>query len=577
MKQLITVFLGVFFVSSVFAQNKGYTFYYSAERSIEPVYRISETPAIIDTTIPIPSINYPLLSFHRETSFSLDTIKAAKIKLTEKLPRLYHSYVRVGFGNYLTPLGEVFINSTRSRKFHWGVQATHLSSWGKIKGYAPATFDNTQTSAYGKILEKNYTLSGKVNYGNQGLHFYGIQRENVPKDSIRQRFNDVGFTTQFDWHKKDTAHLNYTLGLNYNHYNDRKISDSLKKWRAQENYLAVTSSWKYKLKQEIFAADLNLRYNGYKYGVPNNFLSHAYDTLNSKLDTGIVNNNYLIDFKPNVTTFGKNGKWSVLIGLDLFFDVHKNEKVKVVPVPMVAFHYSLFHDIFIPYVGINGGVQQNTFKSLSQTNNFISSNVQMKNEYNTINFYGGIRGVISKSISFDANISFGHYQNKLMFAIDSVYSGGNRYRPVYDNMNITKLEASISYQLNEKIKIDAVGQYFSYQTRKYPYAWNLPDFKFMLRGHYNMFEKFYFNVDFNLQTGRKGMVYGPGADVKQENGYYYKKLGVLADANLGVEYAYNKRISAFIQCNNLAAQKYKRWVNYQVQAFQIIGGVTFKF
>lgn len=577
MKKITTFALGLFFATHLFAQNKGYTFYYSAERSVEPAYRIAETPLIIDTTIPIPKVNYPLISVQRKTAFDLKNIKPARIRLREKLSKIYHSYVRLGFGNYLTPLGEVYINSTRSRKFHWGVHARHLSSWGKIKGYAPATFDNTNATAFGKLLNKNYTLSGKINWGNQGLHFYGIRNENINKDSIKQRFYDLGFASQFAWHKKDSASLNYVLGINYNHYNDRKISDSLKKWRAQENYIAVTSHFFYRLKREIYAADLNFKYNGYKYGVPGNFINHPYDSIQGQLDTGIVNNNYLIDFKPHITTYGKNGKWSLLVGLDLFFDIHKNQKVKVVPVPMLAFHYSLFHDVFIPYAGIDGGVQQNTFKFVSQQNNFVSSNLNLKNEYNTINFFGGIRGVISKSISFDANIHFGFYKNKLMYAVDTVYSGGNRFKPIYDNMSIAKVEASISYQLNEKIKIDAVGQYFSYQTKKYPYAWYLPDFKLMLRGHYNMFDKFYFNLDFNMLTGRKAMVYTAGKAIETENGYYYKKLGVLADLNLSVEYAYNKRISAFIQFNNLAAQKYKRWLNYPVQGFQVLGGVTFKF
>ena len=87
----------------------------------------------------------------------------------------------------------------------------------------------------------------------------------------------------------------------------------------------------------------------------------------------------------------------------------------------------------------------------------------------------------------------------------------------------------------------------------------------------------YFNLDFNLQAGRRGLRYAAGKGIQAEGGYYYQKLGVLADANFGAEYSYNKRISVFLQCNNFAAQKYKRWLNYPVQGFQIIGGVTFKF
>jgi len=40
---------------------------------------------------------------------------------------------------------------------------------------------------------------------------------------------------------------------------------------------------------------------------------------------------------------------------------------------------------------------------------------------------------------------------------------------------------------------------------------------------------------------------------------------------------YNKRISAFLQVNNFASQRYMRWYNYPVQIFQVMGGVTARF
>ena len=66
-------------------------------------------------------------------------------------------------------------------------------------------------------------------------------------------------------------------------------------------------------------------------------------------------------------------------------------------------------------------------------------------------------------------------------------------------------------------------------------------------------------------------------NVTIENDQYIKTLNFIVDANLGVEYRYNKRISAFVQMNNFAAQSYQRWYNAPVQQFQFLGGVTFRF
>lgn len=549
-----------------FSQN-GYEFFYEAERSIEPVYRIAEKPTIVDTVIPTPQVNYPLLELHKTHRFELINIDPAKVKLVDKLPQLYHSYAKIGFGNYSMPLGELYVNSTRSRKYHWGIDAKHLSSWGRINNYAPSQFDRTAASVYGKIIEKDYSVTGNINYFNQGLHFYGIENELVPRDSIQQRFNNTGASVLYDSHKKDSSNLNYRIGLAYNNYFDKKQIDTIEKWFARENHVDITSAFDYKLKKEVYAMDVNVRYNNYKYGIP--------DSTLMPLDSGFIDNNVMLNLKPTITTIGENGKWSVKIGVDVILDAR--ERTKAILAPQLRAHYSLFNDILIPYAGMNGGVTQNTFRSVSQENPFVLSALELRNENNALNFNGGIKGVISKRISFDANISFGKFTDKLLFVLDTVYSGGNRFRTAYDTMNITRLEASISYQLNEKIKIDVIGQYFSYLTTYYPYAWNLPDYVATIRGHYNLFDKLYLNLDFKLIGNRRGLVYETGTGIQQEELFYFQNLGVIADANLGVEYRYNSRISAFAQLNNFTAQQYQRWQNYPSQRFQIMGGVTFRF
>jgi hypothetical protein len=80
-----------------------------------------------------------------------------------------------------------------------------------------------------------------------------------------------------------------------------------------------------------------------------------------------------------------------------------------------------------------------------------------------------------------------------------------------------------------------------------------------------------------MEEGRRAKVYETGEGVTEENGQLVKKLDFIADANLNIEYRYNKRFSAFAQFNNFAAQRYKRWYNAPVHGFQFLGGVTFRF
>ena len=92
-----------------------------------------------------------------------------------------------------------------------------------------------------------------------------------------------------------------------------------------------------------------------------------------------------------------------------------------------------------------------------------------------------------------------------------------------------------------------------------------------------MYDKFYANLDLNFEGGRRALVYKIEDKTSVENKQIAKTLGFIADVNLNVEYRYNKRVSVFLQCNNLAAQRYRRWYNTPVQGFQVLGGVTFRF
>lgn len=560
------------FTSALFGQGKKEdveSIVVTANRKIPTAYRIPESPKIIDTVIPQSEVQYPLLSLKYETNIKLDTIEAATVKLIDKLPQLYNTYVKVGIGTTLMPLGEIYYNNTRSRKYIYGTSLKHLSSFGNIKNYAPASFSRTAFDLYGGIREKNYTADGNFYTNSRGLHWYGFKNENADRDSIHNRFTEIGTNFSFASHAKDTAHLNYKIGLTYLNFHDKKQKeDSMANWRGKENYFAINSSFWYKLGKEVFAADLNIKYNGYKYGVINSVMNGV--------DSGRVNNNTIITLKPTVTTYAFDNKLKAQVGFDVSVDA--NQKTKIYIYPIAEVKYSLFDDILIPYAGIKGGLKQNTFKSLSMENEFILSNVELRNEHNAINAFAGIKGTLSKRIGFNANISFANYKNKLLFITDTLSAKGrNQFRAIYDNMNITTIEGSLFYQLSEKIKIDGIGRFYSYNARNNSYAWNLPVFQIIARGSYNLYDKFLVNLEMNYEGGRRGLVYAAGEGITEEDGQFAKKLGFIADVNLGVEYRYNKRISAFVQFNNLAAQKYQRWYNYPVHAFQVMGGFTFRF
>lgn len=540
-------------------------------REIEKATRIASHPVIDDTIVQQKVTEYPLLAVQHNTSTQVDSIEPAAIKIKEQLDQLYTTYIKLGIGTELMPLGEVYFNNTRSRKYIYGANVKHLSSWGNIPNYERSTFDRTSVGAYGGINEKRYQLLGDFHYRNQGLHYYAIEAplDSLGKDRTRQRYEDVGFNVLYKNQAKiDTFGINYQLGLTYNHFNTMKPKiDSLKDWRSKENFFAFNGMGEYRLKENIYTVGLDIMHNKYRYG-------NEGDSL-SPIDTARVRPNTIVSLKPSFKTYLWNDKFKATVGIDLTVNAD-NGKTKVHIYPVAEVKYSLFNDIFIPYIGVKGGMKQQTLKSLTLENEFLRPNVEMKNQNTAIEVYGGFKGTLSKNISFNVGGGYALVQNLAMFVNDTLFSPRNRFDVIFDTAKIFTLTGSISYQMLEKLKVDVIANYRSYEMKNNAYAWNKPDFELITRVHYNLFEKFYLNFDFKLETGRKALTYEAGEGISEKDLQFYKKLGAIYDFNLGLEYRYTRRLSVFLQLNNIAAQRYQRWYNAPVHSFQVLGGLTFR-
>jgi hypothetical protein len=537
-------------------------------RSVENSQRVASTPKILDTVFPVPNANFPLLAIDYMPSFDLQRIAPATVSLQQKLNQLYPGYAKIGIGSVLMPMADVYYNNTRSRKYNYGGNVQHISSFGPMRDVAPANFDRTAARGFISVIEKKYSWDAEALYKNQGLHFYGFPNENANADSIRQRFTTIGTSAQFHSHKKDSGAVNWHAGIAYRHFNDKKpVADSLIDWRATENYFAITGSASKRIGNEIFEAAIGLQNNRYNYGVQDSMIGVA--------DSGFVRNNSFFYLRPHVTTYGKNGRLKAQIGVDI--SISKWDNTKAYLYPDFSAKYSMLKDALIPYVALKGGLTQQSFYALTGVNEFVLSHVELRNENKALEAVIGLKGTISKRIGFNVMASFANVKDRALFVKDTLHSAGNRFNVIYDTMNITTFEAALNYQLHEKIKLDLVGRYYSYNALNNTYAWNLPQVQVVLRGSYNLYDKFIFSADVNLEGGRKALVYATESGATLENGQYAVPLGFIADANLSVEYRYNKRISAFLNFNNIAAQRYKRWYNYPTQGLQAMAGVTFRF
>jgi hypothetical protein len=580
MKRYLKVILFIFLINNILlSQNQDVIQLPGiGNRAIEPAYRMIESPKIVDTTISSTVVEYPLIAIQRPTKIDIIPIEPATVKTDPMLGDQYQTFLKLGIGSKLMPLGEIYFDSKRSRKFVYGAHVKHVSSFGNIAGYAPAQFDRTRTGLYGNINETKYSIKSELHYNNQGLHYYGwklqapLTTDSIDPRTTAQRFQDAGGSFIFKSHKKDSAVCQYNLGISFNNFSSKKPSvDSLSDWRAKENAIAFLSGLMFRRDKEIYALDLRVSYNGYGYGTVG-------DTSTSFADTGFIRKNTLINLKPSISTYLKNNRFRAQIGVDLTLDLSNSTTFHAYP--LAELKYSMFNDIFIPYVGMRGGLKQLTYKSLTAENEFVLNNVSLRNENHIFDLYAGIKGTLSKRLSFNLGASYARIQDKAFFVSDTLFSVRNKFGLVYDTTNLMTIEGSLSFQIREKLKVDVIGKYYSYEMMNQKYAWNLPVWEATTRSSYSLNEKFFANLDLHLEGGRRAQYFEDSLVETGQAPVVISKevsLGLITDINLGLEYRYNKRISAFLQLNNLLSQRYMRWFDYPVQPIQIMGGITARF
>ena len=102
------------------------------------------------------------------------------------------------------------------------------------------------------------------------------------------------------------------------------------------------------------------------------------DYYNHKLPNDTLSD-VIVKLNPYFEAHGK--KWLADIGLSATLDAFSNQSsAKFYFHPQINAQFDVYESIIIPYVGVNGGLQKNSLRSLSNENPFISSTINYRNK-----------------------------------------------------------------------------------------------------------------------------------------------------------------------------------------------------
>ena len=254
--------------------------------------------------------------------------------------------------------------------------------------------------------------------------------------------------------------------------------------------------------------------------------------------------------------------------------------------PKVEASIRVLRDVFIPYFRLDGGLEQNRFASIVDQNPFYyaSTESDMRTTSRSNDLEIGMRGTITKAVSFQINASSTKYEDFLYFGNDaSLDTTGSRFTEFYDTLKVRSVGGHLSLNLIENLDIRLVGAIYDYDANGQDAAWNLPSTKWSVELSYSLLDKFYVDASVTysgIRSSVSQMDPGQNAIPFMQDGdidYYNIELPSYVDANIGLEYRYNSRTSVWAKCSNLTNSSYRHWVGYPVQGIQALFGGSYSF
>ncbi len=544
-------------------QQMDLTIYGVQQLEIRDADKFQSWPKYKDNVVEIPAISYSLIPNKIEATIVPPPIKPAKINVEEKIKKLYKGYARAGFGIYANTLVDLYYMDGRSRKGSYMVQAKHRGSAGGVASAdsIPDSFSNNEINLWGKRFVKKHVIQGNFKWDREKRNFYGFNPaiySDINVDEINRLTYGLGADVSVKSYYRDSAKVNYEAKVGFNNFRDN--------FDGQLNEIKVNLAAHRPIGDNHFFANLNVDYDKFDYI---NRVTKQSQTLKGAI----------VELVPRATT--TKGNLKVNVGMNITVDGRDTNAFHFYPLAEVK--YNMFDNLFVPYAGIKGGLEEKNYQILIEENPWVATDVAIRNKNLKMQLYGGIRGTITANTSFNLAFSQSGYDNFGYFVNDSIGGNsapGSQFKMEYDRLAVTELLGEVTINESKKMGLFLKGQYFLYglDKSKQEHAWYQPSTRFTMIGRYNIDNKIIAQIELYTVGKTKAKTLENIPDIALEDGGYYivNQKGYF-DINLLAEYRYTKRLSGFVKINNLFSSKYMRYNNYRTQRIAAMMGITYSF
>ena len=319
---------------------------------------------------------------------------------------------------------------------------------------------------------------------------------------------------------------------------------------------------------------------------------------NTVNETGIQYGHLIARVNPNIHIF--RDKVTVNLGANLTYGLDLTlGSGSLFVYPAVTATYKLLENRVIAYGGIEGSLNQNSYYDFVNSNPFVSPTLALPTNdplYHSYSIqptdqqyegYLGLKGQITTSIGYDLSGFYRSENKKPLFLSNPQnpfrndergYTFGNSFQVLYEDVKTLEFSGELHVNINKNFMLDLQAQYFIYNTETDDPAWNLPEIQASIFMNYNITDQWYASANVFF-IGERQDLQGIADSGNSPDTFVSSTISLdsFLDANTQLGYRLNDQLSIFARFSNLANNSYERWVNFRVQGFQALAGVSYQF
>ncbi len=568
-KNLIIIILMCFLVFPVKAQvreqdaelKREITLYNPYKPSLPDVRKRSFLPDMNDTSKVNITIHYDIRPGKFSPEYTISSIRSAAL-LPDPLPKLYRSYIKIGIGNFFTPLAEVSITNERSKKGAAGFYGRHYSSNGKIllqnNERAFAGIMDNEASLFGKHFFRRNVLEGSVDFIQNTRYAYGYKPEitgyDPSKNDIKQVYNNIGTKASFASLNLDSTDFSYDFDISYNYFRN---STNLFQHHPE---LTGTMAKLYR----GFYMGSELDYDVY---IPS-------DSIYDKLK-------YIFSLNPFVKK--STEQYNFKLGARLTIEKNMTDSPRLHLYPDVNLGFSVVPEYITFYVALSGKLEKNEPEQMIIENPFIIPDGTLFNLVNTdhsLVVSAGLYGNNGTGGNYRLSVSYSMINDLILFSnvvfpdTASRVERGNYFVPLKDDAELLNFHGEINGMINDQISYSAVGNYYNYTLSEYEHPWNKPSWDGKLAVKYNLRNKIIAGVELTALGKSKLMISESPTGWQTLSPVIINKSAHF-NLNLSAEYRYTKILSFWVKFNNISLKRYLEWAFYPSQRYLLMAGFTY--